>query len=120
MRTGLELLRSAATSLRDEDRPLWLEIHRYLDAVDGTYRYSSAPGLGLRSTARIAKLNPDELAVIESALSDLLDGLEKGRALYGPLDLATNERDFLREAREEQRDGMLYTAMESVKQGRSK
>lgn len=67
---------------------------------------------------RIAALNPDELAVLESALDDLLTGLERGRENYGPLWLHNDPRDFLAEAREEQRDQMLYLAMDLVRRSR--
>jgi hypothetical protein len=126
MRTGIELLRGAldfidpgATVIREtRDAAVRLrnEIAMYLDVVDGTG--APRPSLAPSVSCRIAALNPDERAVIESALDDLLSGLEKGREAYGPLNLAANDRDFAAEAREEQRDGMLYLAMERVRRAR--
>lgn len=69
-------------------------------------------------TRRVLALNEDELAVLLDVLESCLDGLEKGRAAYGPLVLASDQRDFTAEAREEQRDGMLYLAMDRVRRSR--
>ena len=46
----------------------------------------------------------DELRVIDSILS----GLERGADVYGPLDLATDPRDWQMELAEERRDALIY------------
>lgn len=45
-----------------------------------------------------------ERAIVQS----VIDGLERGRSVYGPLDLSTDERDFRVEATEELRDAVIY------------
>lgn len=56
--------------------------------------------------ARLFDCNHDELRVIDSILA----GLEKGRSVYGPLDLQSDPRDWQREAAEERRDTLIYDA----------
>lgn len=57
-----------------------------------------------RCSSRLADCSPDELRVVEQ----LLDGLERGRAVYGMLELASDNRDWLAEARAELRDCLFY------------
>lgn len=54
----------------------------------------------------VRDLGPDEVAV----LLEVARGLQRGRAVYGELELATDRRDFAREALEECRDGLVYAA----------
>lgn len=62
---------------------------------------------------RIAACSPDERAVIER----LLDGIEKGRPVYGAMDLATDARDLTAEADDEARDWLVYRLMTRVQKG---
>lgn len=57
-----------------------------------------------RVLAALATLGSDELEV----LAQVADGLVRGRAVYGELDLARDQRDMGREALEEVRDGLVY------------
>ena len=52
----------------------------------------------------------DELRVVD----DLLSGLERGAEVYGPLDLASDGRDFREEAAQEARDLLVYVSAENV------
>lgn len=65
--------------------------------------------------SRYYALGADERRVIDHALEELLTGLEVGRERYGELLLATDQRDFAREARAELRDGLIYLAAEAVR-----
>ncbi len=65
---------------------------------------------------RIAQLNTDEQRVLTEVLEFALQGLEKGRASYGPMELATDKRDLEQEAREELRDGQIYLAASKIRQ----
>lgn len=56
-----------------------------------------------------------EAAALAPAVRERLD---LGRERYGPLDLATDQRDFTAEMREELIDALAYAAMESVRQRR--
>jgi hypothetical protein len=49
-------------------------------------------------------LEGDELRVVES----VCEGLTRGRATYGILDVESDSRDFVREAGEEVRDAIIY------------
>jgi hypothetical protein len=60
---------------------------------------------------RLALCSEDELRVID----DLLGRLEKGRDAYGPLDLATDDRDWAREEFEEQLDAALYRSFARIR-----
>jgi hypothetical protein len=62
---------------------------------------------------RLDLCSPDELRVIDR----LLSRVEKGRATYGPLDLATNYHrvdDWRRELAEEREDFLVYQAIIDV------
>jgi hypothetical protein len=50
------------------------------------------------------KLGQDELRVLLSVARGLVDG----QKVYGRLDLATDPRDFVKEALEEVRDALVY------------
>ena len=52
----------------------------------------------------LSNLNQDELECVEW----IVEGLAKGRKLYGPLDLKTDPRKFIVESMEEQRDSAIY------------
>lgn len=65
----------------------------------------------LRSLAeRQRECSDDELRVLDRVLA----GMEQGREQYGPLDLARNTRDWIREARAELRDYLFYFAAHEV------
>jgi hypothetical protein len=57
-------------------------------------------------TRLASKLAPDELRV----LLEVARRLKMGRRVYGKLDLATDRRDFQREAAEELIDAAVYSA----------
>lgn len=59
-----------------------------------------------RILAKIELLGLDELEVVEK----VADGLVRGRAVYGPLEVATDGRDLAGEAAAELRDAMVYAA----------
>lgn len=61
----------------------------------------------------VAGLGPDELRVV----MHVIERLRIGRERYGPLDLATNPKDWRNEATEEFLDGAIYLAMDAVKRG---
>lgn len=63
----------------------------------------------------LERMNLDELAVMQEIAHALLG---KGRDEYGPLNLATDKRDFRREAAEELRDWLVYDAADKVKRRR--
>ena len=48
------------------------------------------------------------------AVDDFLSGLERGADIYGPLDLASDGRDFREEAAQESRDLLVYVSAENV------
>lgn len=59
----------------------------------------------VRSLAsRLQVCSYDELRVV----AQILAGIERGRADYGPLDLDKDDRDFDDEARQEIRDALFY------------
>lgn len=59
---------------------------------------------------RLVSCSRDELRVIDR----VLQGLERGRAVYGPLNVNTDPRDFEREAAEEFRDALVYLSAAAV------
>jgi hypothetical protein len=61
----------------------------------------------------VTGLEPDAIRVVER----VVERLRLGQGQYGPLDLATNPRNWRAEATEEFLDGAIYLAMESVKKG---
>ena len=61
---------------------------------------------------RLGACSPDELRVIDQVLS----GLERGRDVYGPLDVAADARDFSLEASDELRDCLVYLAAHHIAQ----
>ncbi len=65
-----------------------------------------------------AQLNDDERAVLALAILPLARRLLSGRTRYAPLDIATDTRDFLKEAMEETVDNALYLAMEQLRRER--
>lgn len=69
----------------------------------------------IETKARIAdhleQLGPDELTV---ALL-VVEGLARGRAVYGELHVADDRRDFRGEARDELRDALVYVGAEIVR-----
>jgi hypothetical protein len=62
-----------------------------------------------------ADLNEDELAV----LALVAQGLARGRPVYGRLEVATDQRDFVAEAHAEARDLLVYTAAHLVRARRA-
>ncbi len=77
----------------------------------GDCDYTDTWSLGIAT--RIAEFSPDERRVLER----IVEGIEKGRAVYGPMDLANEKRDLAAEASDELRDFAIYVAMLRVKQG---
>ena len=67
--------------------------------------------LGILS--RLAACSNDERKVLE----EILRRIEAGRDVYGPLDLASDKRDFAAEATEEATDWTIYRAMLAVQRG---
>lgn len=65
-------------------------------------------------TARLAKLNPDEL----DAIDFLVEKLEAGRLKHGPLDLGSDTRDWFAEVCEERADIAHYEAFAIIQQRR--
>jgi len=55
-------------------------------------------------------LGEDELEV----LLEVARGLRKGKKIYGPLNLERDSRDFQREALDEVRDCLVYTASKLI------
>lgn len=55
-------------------------------------------------------LNDDERQVVLDVAIGLAERMRTGRERYAPLDLATDKRDWVREAREEMLDGAAYLA----------
>lgn len=53
----------------------------------------------------------DELRV----LVWVAEGIHQGRTVYGPMDLASDNRDFRAEQRQELRDFLVYAAAEALK-----
>ena len=51
-------------------------------------------------------LTPDERAVLDF----VSEGLRTGKKVYGPLNVASDQRDFLYEAEQELRDSIVYMA----------
>lgn len=62
----------------------------------------------------VARLNNDEQAVIDFITSRLL----RGREVYGPLDIASDTRDWTKEAREEAADLLVYLAIRFLRETR--
>lgn len=66
---------------------------------------------------RIARMEPDAQRVVLWIVAHVVERLEVGRRRYGDLDLADDPRCFLREAREEWIDGLIYTASDDLLEG---
>lgn len=64
----------------------------------------------LEVRARLGQLNADEL----EAFDFLLEKLETGKIDHGSLDLATDPRNWLEEARQEQADRVWYLAFDGL------
>lgn len=64
----------------------------------------------------LAMLGQDELEVVLF----VVEGLARGRAVYGELDVASDRRDYRREAGEEVRDALVYLGAELVRLRRSR
>lgn len=78
-------------------------------AVTGTRASDATPA---RLSAIAAQLAGDELAVLTLIAERLLCGRER----YGELRVATDRRDFAREALEEAADGLVYAAATLVRE----
>lgn len=63
-------------------------------------------------------LNEDERAVVLDVAIGLAERMLTGRKRYAPLALATDPRDWVKEAREEMLDGAAYLACAMVQRGR--
>jgi hypothetical protein len=57
--------------------------------------------------SRMESFSPDEKRVIER----IVQGIERGRDVYGPMDLASDRRELEAEAADEARDWLVYRAM---------
>ena len=71
----------------------------------GTTRSLSPWARGIAS--RMESFSPDEKLVIER----IVQGIEKGREVYGPMFLDRDGRDLVAEADDEARDWLIYRAM---------
>lgn len=60
---------------------------------------------------RMDGFSPDEKRAIER----IIRGIEKGREVYGPMDLESDRRDLIAEADDEARDWIVYRAMQAVR-----
>lgn len=67
-----------------------------------------------RVAVKLGQLNADELEALEM----LLDKLLAGKAKHGPLDLDTDQRDWLAEMSEEAFDGAFYAAFAIIQRKR--
>ena len=67
--------------------------------------------LKIRLKTATILLNRDELEVIVW----LAERMAEGATRYGALDIATDKRDFQKEAGEEAIDGLAYLAMQSIR-----
>ena len=65
---------------------------------------------------RLELCSDDELRVVDRVLA----GLELGRQRYGALDLGADDRNWLDEASDESRDGLVYRAMHVEQARRSR
>lgn len=63
-------------------------------------------------------LNEDEQAVVMDVARGLARRMLTGRQRYAPLQLDTDPRDWVREAREEMLDGAAYLACALVQRAR--
>lgn len=75
-------------------------------------RCSRVPGRPAQLFVDVHGLEPDAIRVVER----VVERLRLGQKQYGPLDLATNPRDWKAEAAEELLDATAYLAMQSVKE----
>lgn len=64
--------------------------------------------------ADLERLGEDEIEV----LAEVARGLVRGRDVYGELKIDTDPRDHEREALDELRDGLVYTAVATIKRRR--
>ena len=73
----------------------------------------SVPRISEKKATQSSNRSTDELAIIE-VLADASSRLQQGRDVYGPLDVSTDSRDFLREAYEEILDFSVYISARLV------
>lgn len=73
------------------------------DAIAGLELLADARG---RIAGKVALLGADEIDVVEM----VIDGLVRGRAVYGELQVAIDNRDLAGEAAAELRDALIYSA----------
>lgn len=74
-------------------------------------RSEQAVATRARIADHVALLGPDELGVVLA----VVEGLARGRTIYGELDLARDRRNMRAEAGEELRDALVYIAAELVR-----
>jgi hypothetical protein len=82
----------------------------------------------MRLTNDIGRLDPRALQIAHrfiacsdderDVLERILDGIEKGREVYGPMQLADDPRDLEAEADDEARDWLIYRSMRAVQRDR--
>ena len=73
----------------------------------------SVPRISEARETQLSNRSTDELAIIE-IIADVSKRLQQGRDVYGPLDVSTDSRDFLREAYEEILDFSVYISARLV------
>ena len=73
---------------------------------------SARPSVRMELARRIEDLGDDEVRV----LLYLADRLHMGAGQYGPLDIATDPRDWTAEARAEFADGAVYLAIRGLRE----
>ena len=73
----------------------------------------NVPRISVKKVTQLLDRSTDELAIIE-ILADASSRLQQGRDVYGPLDVSTDSRDFLREAYEEILDFSIYVSARLV------
>lgn len=64
-------------------------------------------------TVDVTGLGPDEIRVVRAIVARL----RLGQVRYGPLDIASNPKDWRKEASEEFLDGAIYLAMQTIREG---
>ena len=77
----------------------------------------SVPRISEARETQSSNRSTDELAIIE-ILADASRRLQQGRDVYGPLEVSTDRRDFLREAYEEILDFSIYISAQLVRLSR--
>lgn len=64
-------------------------------------------------SALLSRCSPDERRVVRT----ILRRIDRARPTYGPLDIATDRRDWARERRQEMADWLVYDALDDIARG---